>query len=378
MLFEIGITIIVSSLAAELFKNLKLPGLIGAILVGLFIGGPGGLSLVTDLTVINVLALIGSVLILFIAGLEFEVSAFWRTGKSAFFITTVGVIVSLIIGYAFGQLIGLSREISFLLGAAIAPSGTSVIAFALSSFGKTESQGGLTLLTACIIDDIEGVILLAVALALVGTTILSPLTVTYTVGIAIVFVLGSIYIGGKLFPLFLIKLERILSDEMLLALMLGSGLILAFLATRVGLAAITGAFIMGAVIPYRKFGEKIAHRLLPMKEIFAAIFFTSIGLSINPFDLPPIVLIAIGALLLALFARLIGGLAGGFLGGIKGKQLIVMSLGLAVRGEMSLIIAQQALLEGIANSQFLAIVASVVIGSILLTIPLFYKVIREL
>src|SRR4030042_4516947 len=90
IIFQVGLLIVVSSLGSEIFKKLRLPGVIGAILVGLFIGGPGGLGLVTDLTVINLLAVLGSILILFMTGLEFDAFAFLEVGEKAFLLATVG------------------------------------------------------------------------------------------------------------------------------------------------------------------------------------------------------------------------------------------------------------------------------------------------
>ena len=106
ILFEVGLLIVVSSLVSGVFKRLRLPGVIGAILVGLFIGGPGGLGLVTDLTVINILAVLGSILILFVTGLEFDAAAFWKVGSKAFLLTTIGVILSVIFGYGIGVALG--------------------------------------------------------------------------------------------------------------------------------------------------------------------------------------------------------------------------------------------------------------------------------
>jgi CPA2 family monovalent cation:H+ antiporter-2 len=120
-----------------------------------------------------------------------------------------------------------------------------------------------------------------------------------------VFILLSIYLGSKILPKAIYRFGKTLSEEVLFSILLGFGLILAFAATQVGLAAITGAFIMGAIIPYRKIGEKIGHRLYMMKEVFATIFFTSIGLSINPYDLLNILPISLAILAFALGARLL-------------------------------------------------------------------------
>lgn len=376
ILFEIGLLIVVSSLGSELFKKLKLPGVIGAILVGIFIGGPGGLGLVTDLTVIHLLAVLGSVLILFTTGLEFDASAFWKVGKKAFLLTTGGVVLSVLFGYWIGLALGWSWQAALLLGAVLAPSGTSLIAAALSSEEAIETKPGSTLLTAVIFDDIQGVLIFTVVLGVISESTFSAGNLLRAGLLATLFILLAISIGSKIFPFLIKRFERALSDEVLFAVLLGMGLILAFVSTQVGLAAVTGAFIMGAIIPYKKVGEKLANRLFMMKEIFAAVFFTSIGLVISPSGILvalPAGLIILGA---AIAARMIGGLAGGGLAGFRGKTLWALTLGLAVRAELSFIIAYEGVSMGIVGSDFLTLTAIAVVGSMVVVLPVFSKLIK--
>ena len=373
LLYEIGLLIVVSSFAIEIFKRIKLPGLIGAILVGIFLGGPGGFGFVNDLNLINTLAILGSVLILFATGLEFDAESFWRSGKKAFLLTTVGVISSILTGYLIGLALGWSERAAFLLGVVIAPSGTSVIAQVLNSQAKVQTKYGSTLLTACVVDDVEGVLLISVALGALSKESWQIGDVLWLSFESIVFILLSIYLGSKLLPKAIYRFGKTLSEEVLFSILLGFGLILAFAATQVGLAAITGAFIMGAIIPYRKIGEKIGHRLYMMKEVFATIFFTSIGLSINPYDLLNILPISLAILAFALGARLFGGVVGGLLGGLRQKVLLTSVIGLAIRAEMSFIIAREAVTKGIVSEQFLAVTTVIVTGSMLTILPLFSK-----
>jgi CPA2 family monovalent cation:H+ antiporter-2 len=378
VIYEIGLLIIVASLSSELFKRIRLPALIGPTLVGLVIGGPGGLGLVSNLTIIEILGAVGAVLILFTVGLEFEASAFWRFGKAAFLITTGGVAISLVVGYLIGSLLGWPPATSFLLGVVMAPSGTSVVASVLNEQGKVDTQTGQRLLTACVVDDVESILLLTVALALVSETTLSILEGARIVFVAVFFIFASIYVGGRLFPKLISRFAKEFSDEVLFAIFLGAGLVFAFVATQVGLAAITGAFLMGAVIPYAKVGEKLSHRLLLMKEIFAAVFFASIGLTINPFDVInffPVALLVCGT---AIGARLAGGLIGGKLSGMGGKALVMSTVGLAIRAEMSLIIAREATLGGIIGGDFLSIAATAVIINLVVVTPVYSRLVRDL
>ncbi|MBT0158999.1 cation:proton antiporter [Candidatus Bathyarchaeota archaeon A05DMB-2] len=376
VIFQVGLLIVVSSLGSELFKKLKLPGVIGAILVGLFIGGPGGLGLVTDLTVINLLAVLGSILILFTTGLEFDASAFWKVGKTAFLLTTVGVILSVLLGYGIGLVLGFSWQAAFLLGAVLAPSGTSVIAAMLSYEGAVESKLGSTLLTAVVLDDIEGILILTIALGVFREGVFSATSLISIGLIATLFILASIYIGSKILPVVIKKFEWVISDEVLFIILLGLGLMLAFASTQVGLAAVTGAFIMGAIIPYQKVGKKLAEKISMMKEIFAAVFFTSIGLVISPMGM--LAFLPVGSIILgvALLARFAGGLLGGRLTGLKGKTLWAVTIGLAVRAEMSFIIAYEGVAMGIVGTDFLTLTAIAVIGSMIVVLPLFSKLVK--
>jgi CPA2 family monovalent cation:H+ antiporter-2 len=376
IIFQVGLLIVVSSLGSELFKKLKLPGVIGAILVGLFIGGPGGLGLVTDLTVINLLAVLGSILILFTTGLEFDASAFWKVGKTAFLLTTVGVILSVLLGYGIGLALGFSWQAAFLLGAVLAPSGTSVIAAMLSYERAVDTKVGSTLLTAIVLDDIEGILILTIALGVLTEGTFSATSLLSVGFIAALFILASIYIGSKILPLVIRKVEGFVSDEVLFIILLGLGLMLAFAATQFGLAAVTGAFIMGAIIPYQRAGKKLAEKISMMKEIFAAVFFTSIGLVISPmgmFTFLPVGLIILGV---AILARFSGGLIGGRLAGFQGKTLWTLTIGLAVRAEMSFIIAYEGVALGIVGTDFLTLTAIAVIGSMIVILPLFSKLVK--
>lgn len=378
ILYEVGLLLIVASLVAGLFKRFNLPGLIGAILVGFFIGGPGGLGFITDLTIINALAVLGVVLMLFVTGLEFDVATFRTAGWSATLLTTVGVMLSVLCGFLIGLALGWSTGVSFLLGVALAPSGTSVVAAVLSNERATGTSGGSTILTACVVDDIEGIILLTIALGFLTSASPSIPGLLQVSFLSILFIVGSIWIGSKLLPRLIGRVERTLSEDTLFAVLIGLGLLFAFAATLVGLAAITGAFIIGAIIPYKTIGRELQQRVTMMKDLFAVIFFTGIGLSINPFDLPVVLPIAVLVLIIAVVARLGGGIIGGFAGGMRGKTLTTLALGLSVRAEITLIIAREAVASGLAGTEFLALTTAVVIGSIIITVPVFSRMIRSI
>ncbi len=372
ILYQVGLLIVIASIASGILKHFKLPGLIGAILVGLFIGGPGGLGLVTDLGTINILATLGAVLLLFSTGLEFDVSAFWKSGKTAFLLTTVGVVFTVVVGYLAGMALGWSVSASFLLGTALAPSGTSVVAAALGT-RRASTRNGSMLLTACVVDDVEGIALLTIAYSMIVTGSFSALNLASTTLTSVLFIVGSLFLGSRLLPRAISRFENTVSEDTMFAVLLGFGLVFAFGATLVGLAAITGAFIVGAVVPYKTVGLAMSSQIRMMKDTFTVIFFTSIGLSINPFDILVILPLALVILAVAVGARLIGGFLGGAAGGLRGSSLRALTVALAVRGEISLIVAREAVALGIVEASFLALTATVVVGSVFVVLPIFAR-----
>jgi CPA2 family monovalent cation:H+ antiporter-2 len=134
---------------------------------------------------------------------------------------------------------------------------------------------------------------------------------------------------------------------------------------------------MGAIIPYRKVGEKLAQKISMMKEIFAAIFFTSIGLVISPIGMLAVLPVGLLILGVAILARFAGGLIGGRLAGFRGKTLGALTIGLAVKAEMSFIIAYEGVALGIVGTDFLTLAAISVIGSMIIVLPLFSRMVKS-
>lgn len=140
-LLDIGLILLASQLSSEVFRRIKLPGLLGAIFAGVLIG-PNVFALVSNTQLVNTMALFGSLLVLFVIGLEFPAESFFRIGWVAFLLTTFGAVLSFLIGYFVGQYLGWNQAASLLLGAVLAPSGTSVIAASLHEVKKSASDLG--------------------------------------------------------------------------------------------------------------------------------------------------------------------------------------------------------------------------------------------
>nr|MDO8116415.1 cation:proton antiporter [Candidatus Sigynarchaeota archaeon] len=372
-IFEIGIIILLAGGAIVLSKRLRIPSLIGAIAIGLFLGGPGGIGLILNVELITVVAILGAILLLFMTGLKFDVNSFFKMGKMAFLITTFGVVLSVISGLVLGLLLGMSPFLSFLLGVMISPSGTSVIAAILDQRRMDTSREGSLVITAAVIDDVEGIFLYSIAAGLIRASTISWIDITSVTVISIVFIFGSILLGKKVFPRLVFSMERRLSSESLFMVLLGLGLVMAFVATLIGVAAITGAFLIGAMIPTETVGKRMEEKLVLMKDVFVSLFFVSIGLMVNPIDVLLFLPVGLLVLSVAIAARIGGGAIGARLSGAKSREALICVGSLAIRGELSLIIAREAIVSGIAGPEFLVVAFLLIIGSVLLLVPAVFK-----
>ncbi|MEX2683513.1 MAG: cation:proton antiporter [Candidatus Sigynarchaeota archaeon] len=373
LIFEIGIIIILAGGATVLARRLRIPGLIGAILIGLFLGGPGGVGLIVNVDLITIISILGAILLLFMTGLKFDLDSFFKMGRKAFLITTFGVVTSLFSGFVLGLLLGWSPFVSFLLGVMISPSGTSVLASILDQKRMEASETGSLIITAAVIDDVEGIILYSVAAGLIRSASVSWVDVTSVTVVSIVFVFGSIILGKKAFPRLVSALEKHLNPDVLFMILLGIGLIMAFTATMIGVAAITGAFLIGALIPTETVGKKMEERLALMKDVFVSLFFVSIGLMVSPVDMILFLPLSLLVLGVAIGGRLAGGAIGVRLSGMRLKEAFACVGSLAIRGELSLIMAREAIVHGIAGPEFLVIAFLVIVGSVLILVPLVFK-----
>jgi Kef-type K+ transport system membrane component KefB len=374
IVYQIGLIVLLATLASKLCVKIKLPGLLGAIVVGLFLGGPGSIGLIKDTEELKLFGTFGAILLLFMCGLEFDAAKFFILGKQVLALTLLGVLFAIGAGFAFGRLIGWSTHASLLLGVMISFSGTSIVSALLLQKKIISTEEGAFLMTAAVADDIIGIIIFSVTMSTVREQDVSLGIIGINALFAVLFVGGAIFIGSITFTKWIPRLEKYMKEDEIFLLLTGLGLVIAFIsAYYFNLAAITGAFIVGAIIPRKNFGDRLGERFNLMKDVFVALFFTGIGVVLNPFDIAALIPLGLLLLVVALFARSVGALIGGRLSHQKGKKMLFTTVGLSMRGEMSLIIAQEGIAEGVVDYNFMILAFLVIIGSIVICMPLFNR-----
>ncbi|HMP93334.1 MAG TPA: cation:proton antiporter, partial [Phnomibacter sp.] len=323
-----------------LFKRHRQPMVLGYVLCGLLVGPNLAIfPTVTDIEGIKIWAEIGVIFLLFSLGLEFSFKKLASVGASAGITGMFEISCMMAIGYTTGQLMGWPWMDSLFLGGIIAISSTTIIFRAFEELGLKTRQFTSLVMGVLIVEDLVAVLLmvllstLAVSKEAAGAEMLLAL-------LKLIFFLSLWFIMGIfLLPTLLRKASRLMSSETLLVVAVGLCLGMVVLADKVGFSAALGAFVMGSILSETVYGEKIEHLVLPVKNLFGAIFFVSVGMLINPQVLwqyiGPVMLLT--AIVIA--GKLIFVSGGALIAGKPLQQAVQAGSSMTQIGEFSFIIA---------------------------------------
>ncbi len=362
-----------AKLFGEIAERVGQPAVLGELLAGLVVG-VSGLGLVNphDET-IHLLAELGVLLLLFMIGLETDLSKLLSVGVASSAVAVVGVALPMTFGYMAGHFLGYSSILSIFLGATLTATSVGITARVLSDLGHLHDQESQVILGAAVIDDVLGLILLAVVGNLSRGVELTVLGVTKVAVVAFGFVALAIILGGVLAPLLIRLITRLRVAK---ALFFGSVMFafaLAWIADEIGSAIIIGAFAAGLVLARTERAEQIEREVHDIAQFFIPIFFVSVGAAIdlstlNPFHPEARKFLLIGAALtvIAILGKIVAGWAAW---GGKLRHLVI-GVGMIPRGEVGLIFAQIGLTTGLLSTGLYSSVAMMVIITTLITPPL--------
>jgi Kef-type K+ transport system membrane component KefB len=341
LLLALVAILITTKLLGELAQRLGQPAVLGELIAGVLLGG-SVLGLVDPANpVIATLAELGVIVLLFAIGMETELASLMRVGSAATTVAVAGVAVPMTLGYFAATALGLTQVQALVCGAALCATSVGITARVLSELGWLDTSEGRVILGAAVIDDIIGLIILAVIASVVAGTTLTPWSITRIAGIAIAFVAVAVIVGSFVAAPIFRAVERIRAANALGIFGLAFAFLLAWLAQRSGSAMIVGAFAAGLVLfklPQRHDIEKatttIGHFLVP-------IFFASVGAAVDLRALAdPRSLVLGGVLILCgIFGKVVAGFAPWW---FRGDKLFV-GIGMVPRGEVGLIFAQMGL-----------------------------------
>jgi len=367
-LFPIALMLLAAKLAGLVSLRFGMPAVFGELLVGLVLG-PSLLNMVELDTTTKIIAEIGVVLLMFMAGMETDVRAMQSVGRPAFLTAVGGLILPLAAGTGAMLVFDADLKTAVLVGAVLMATSVSISAQTLRELGLMRTREGSVILGAAIIDDVLGVLIFAVVMNLMlGTGDL----VTTLIRMVLFFPVAW-FIADKAIPFLRRFEERIPQQETIVAILISIVLFYAWSAEAFGsVAAIIGSYLLGVVVARHVGHSHVAHGGVAMVAygIFVPVFFVSIGLQANINDVLEAPLLVIVLTVVAVLTKLLGGALGSRVGGINWRNSWLVGAGMISRGEVALVLAGVALSTGAVNTAIFSALVVMAVATTLVTPPL--------
>jgi Kef-type K+ transport system membrane component KefB len=348
-------------LLGELCEKLGQPAVLGELLAGVLLG-PSMLGLVPLSFGILLVAEIGVLLLLFEVGLETDLGELMKVGGSAAAVAVVGMVLPFLGGYLLTRLAGFATLTAIFVGAALTATSIGITSRVLSEIRMLASREGQIILGAAVADDILGLVVLAVVSQIAATGSVGVWEAGRAALLSFAFLVVAIVVGMPLGRLLVRHVGRASVRGILVAVSVAFALLAALGAQMAGSAAIVGAFAAGLVLARTDRGNDIHNAVRPIVDVFAPVFFVSIGAQVDVGYLNPFVATNRPALLLALGLTAVGAL-GKFAAGYAawgGVRRSFIGAGMIPRGEVGLIFAQIGKQNGaLPEPVFIAVVVAV-------------------
>lgn len=375
LLFQLFTIFVAAKIVGELFERLKLPAVLGEILAGAVLG-PYALGIIHPTDTIHSIAEIGAIFVLFHAGLETSPQELIRVGNKALLVAVVGILVPFVLGFLYMRIHGDSTTEATFVGAAMVATSVGITARVLGDLGVLGSRSAKIILGAAVFDDILGMVLLAVVAGLASAAGVEWLHLGVLTTEAVVFAVFMIFVGSRIIRPFRRRVENLETHNAPLILALAICLLLSWLATKIGMAAIIGAFFAGLMFADYSPEWELLPRVDALSDFLAPYFFFSIGsrLEIGLFK-GSVLTAAIVISVLAIVSKLIG--CGLPLIREGMHTSVTVGIGMMPRGEVALIVALVGLSSGIVKQPTYAIVVFMTAVTTLLAPPMLRYVYRD-
>lgn len=357
---DLAVILGVASLVALLFQKIRQPVVLGYLIAGMIIGPyTPPYELVSDIPNVRTLSELGVIFLMFSLGLEFSFHKLKRVGFSASATGFVEVILMLILGFSTGLLLGWPFHDSLFLGAALAISSTTIIIKALEELNLKRRRFAELVFGVLIVEDLLAILLLVALSTVVLTQKILSLPMLWAAG-KLILVVGSWFLLGYfLVPSLIRRIAKYVSEEILTIVSIALCLFLACLAAYFHYSAALGAFIMGSILAETSLVHRIEQLVRPTRNIFAAVFFVSVGMLIDP----KIIMAHFGLVLLLSLITVLGKIVttslGAFLTGQSVNTSLRAGFSMAQIGEFSFIIAALGLSLDVVNPSLYPIIVAV-------------------
>lgn len=390
ILLKLLLLLVTAKIAGELAERLKQPAVLGELLAGILLGpsilghfaffdfasGSAG-------EIIRFIAELGVILLLFEVGLETKLKDMMAVGKSAGFVALIGIGGAFVVGFALASFLGYvgfwsdNTLFHVFVGATLTATSVGITARVLSDLGRLATAEARIILGAAVLDDVGGLIILAIVLALTNGA-LDPIGIATQAGIALGFLVVALLVGIRFMPFVLERISRARVRGVVVAAGFAFALLMAYLAEVVGLAAIVGAFAAGLILANTRQQHVLSERVRTVGDIFVPFFFVFVGLQVNLTGVGDNVLKLAAAVVLLTIAGVVGKIIAGWGVTERGLDKLAVGVGMIPRGEVGLIFALAGLSAGLMEAwEYAAILLVVAITTFITPVWLKHVLTRE-
>jgi CPA2 family monovalent cation:H+ antiporter-2 len=370
---DLGLILGAAGVAVLLFKKIKQPLVLGYLIAGFLAGNHFDFfPSVTDMNSVEVWAEIGVIFLLFSLGLEFSFKKLMKVGGTASVTAITQIVVMLFLGYSVGKLMKWETMDCIFLGVMLSISSTTIIVKTFEELGVKAQRFAGNVIGSLIVQDLLAILMMVMLSTIAVSRQFSGNELLMSV-LKLSFFLIIWFVGGIFFiPTLLKRARHLLTDEMMLIISIALCLLMVMFAANVGFSPALGAFIMGSIIAETTQAEHIEHLVKPVKDLFGAVFFVSVGMLIDPQSLLehwlPVLILTILTIVGQSFSSTIGSI----LSGQPLKQAVQTGTSLSQIGEFSFIIATLGMTLGV-TSKFLYPVIVAVSAITTFTTPFMVK-----
>ncbi|ABK77758.1 Kef-type K transport system, membrane component [Cenarchaeum symbiosum A] len=363
---DLAIIMIIASAVTLAFFKIRQPLIIGYLFAGMLIGplsplwtgifteggpGGGGVAILSDTGLLNLFAEVGVILLLFVIGIEFPFARIRSIGKVAVGVGTMGLMLTLLAVFFVADQMGLEFMDALFLAAALSISSTAIIVKILTDAGRIKKESSILVLGILIVEDVIAVILISSlqSVALVGNVSIESILVV--VAVAIGLIVGTFTVGTRVIPPLIDRVAAAENREILLLSVLGVCFGYALLAEIAGLSVAIGAFLAGVLVAESKSAEVSKILSSPIKDMFVAIFFVSVGALMDISQIQDYILLAMVLVVVATAVKFGGNMVGSIMFKLGRRRSIRSACTLAApRGEFSIVIVKVGVDLGVVSS----------------------------
>ena len=304
ILQDFTIIMVVASIMAMISYKLRQPMVIGYIIAGMIIGPfTPPFSLISNFDVLNLFAEIGVILLLFVVGMEFPIEKLRKIGKKALVIAFGEALGTFTVGYFVCQGLNYSLADSLFLALAISVTSTVIVMRILEELGMIKEEASFIILGVAVIEDIIIISMLAILQSVASSGELSGIELVTSIGTVLAFIGGTLFVGSKTVPRFVNLIGKTNQHDVLIVAILGVAFGLSFIALEIGISVATGAFFAGVLIAESKVHSVTRVLTTPLKDMFGALFFVSVGALMDITKLPSFIVPAIILILVSIGAK---------------------------------------------------------------------------